>query len=333
MKNQLMYLVYGSNETYHREAQFSILSALYRSNLAPDFTVCVYTDQPQHYTTLPVETYTLSRSQLTDWYGELGYFHRAKLLAMQLAATRSEKTCFIDTDTFFLKNPGKLFAALKDNIAIVDELYYAALSQPVAANLAVAQALSALGIDPGNIPVINSGLFGLCARQRNIFEKAIQLNDVVYPASARSNTTEQLVLGMAASTQVDIIEDPQIIKHYWSRKSLFRAKALAFLDQYFANWQSDSAKQAFLLVNEKMPKPPALVRMAAKLILLTAPKKERQFLLESFYGAYSYKNPFDRACQFAWQEKANANLHEKYPEINISQAEQRWAARRLLKSQ
>ena len=92
MKNQLMYLIYGPAEIYHREAKFSILSALYRSNMAPDFTIVVYTDQPAHYTDLPVETYVLTAEQLDGWYGEQRYFHRAKLLVMQLAAERDEKT-------------------------------------------------------------------------------------------------------------------------------------------------------------------------------------------------------------------------------------------------
>lgn len=318
MQNQLMYLIYGPAEVYHREAKFSIFSALYRANLQPNFTIVVYTDQPQHYADLPVETYPLTERQLNEWYGELKYFHRAKLLAMQLAAGRAEKTYFIDTDTFFLKNPNQLFDLVTDEQAIADELYFASLPEVVAFAPAVAAELARLDIDSKHIPIINSGLFGLARSQMDVFAKAIALNDVMYPASNRSNTTEQLVLGMAASTQVKLAEDPQIIKHYWSRKQLFRAKALAFLAKHESNWQSADAKREFLLVNEKMPKPPALARSLAKLCLLLAPQSERQYLLESFYGSYNYANPFDAACKQAWSDKALENAQSKLRKLQIN---------------
>lgn len=331
MQNQLMYLIYGPAEVYHREAKFSILSALYRADLQTNFTIVVYTDQPQHYADLPVETYPLTEQQLNEWYGELKYFHRAKLLAMQLAAGLAEKTYFIDTDTFFLKNPNKLFELVTDEQAIADELYFASLPEVVAKAPAVAAELARLGIDSKDIPIINSGLFGLARSQMDVFAKAIALNDVIYPASGRSNTTEQLVLGMAASTQIKLAEDPQIIKHYWSRKQLFRAKALAFLVKHESNWQSEDAKQEFLLVNEQMPKPPRLVRSLMKVLLLSVPKNERQFLLEMFYGAYPYGNPYDAACKAAWREKALVNANDRFADFDAPKALNRIVARAFIK--
>lgn len=137
------------------------------------------------------------------------------------------------------------------------------------------------------------------------------LNDVVYPASGRSLTTEQLVLGMAASTKTTLVADDAVIKHYWSRKQLYRAKAFAFLERHLTQWDCAAARADFLLVTPALPKPPTIIRVLAKVLLFPVPKKKRQLLLELFYGRYPYRNPFDRACQSAWCEKAWENYQQK----------------------
>ena len=310
-KNQLIYLVYGPDAAYHAEARFSILSALYRSKAKPDFEIHVYTDAPLYYEGLPVQVKALSSETLEQWYGPLRYHHRAKLCLLQHAAPLTEKTVFIDTDTFFLRDPALLFAVVNAKTCVVDELYNSALPVLTASNTDVAALLDQYGINPQKIPVINSGLFGIARSNSPVLGMAMALNDAVYPASNRSITTEQLVLGMAAATKTALVADDAVIKHYWSRKQLFRAKAFAFLDKHGVNWDSDIARTDFLQVSPVLPKPPALVRVFAKLMAMLVIKQERQLLLELFYGCYPYRNEFDRACHTVWQQKAVDNYLEK----------------------
>lgn len=308
--HQLLYLVYGPDPAYHAEARFSILSALYRS-AQRDFTISVYTDAPQHYDGLPVAVHTLSADTLQQWYGPLRYHHRSKLCVLQQAAALADKTVFIDTDTFFLRDPALLFAAVDDKTCLADELYRSQLPAEWASDAAVAGLLAEAGINPQDIPVINSGLFGIARANSAVLDLALALNDVVYPASGRSLTTEQLVLGMAAGTRTQLVEDDGVIKHYWSRKQLFRAKAFAFLERHGAQWDTAVARADFLRVTPVLPKPPAVVRTLAKLLLVLLPGPRRQLLLELFYGRYPYRNPFDRACRDVWREKAWDNYRQK----------------------
>lgn len=311
--NQLLYLVYGADAAYHTEARFSILSALYRAKNSGEFHISVYTDAPFHYEGLPVQVHRLSDETLQQWYGALRYHHRAKLCLLQCAAPLADKTVFIDTDTFFLRDPVLLFNAVDDNTCLADELYESALPAPVASDADVAALLQQFGIEAEKIPVINSGLFGIARANCGVLDRALALNDAVYPASSRSLTTEQLVLGMAASTKTRLVADEAVIKHYWSRKQLFRAKAFAFIERHGARWDTDAARADFLQVTPVLPKPPALVRTLAKLLLILVPRYERQLLLELFYGRYPYRNPFDRACQPVWRDKAWGNYREKKP--------------------
>lgn len=309
--NQLLYLVYGPDAAYHAEARFSILSALYRSAASPDFQICVYTDAPPFYEGLPVQVQALPDETLQQWYGPLRYHHRAKLCLLQQAAPLAEKTVFIDTDTFFLRDPALLFAAVDDQTCLADELYESKLPAVTASDPAVAAMLVQCGINPQKIPVINSGLFGIACSNSAVLDMALALNDVVYPASNRSLTTEQLVLGMAASTKTRLVEDDTVIKHYWSRKQLFRAKAFAFIERHGSDWDSELARRDFLQVTPVLPKPPVLVRTLAKMLLILVPNQKRQLLLELFYGWYPYRNPFDRACHGVWREKAWDNYRQK----------------------
>ncbi len=310
-KPQLLYLVYGPDAAYHREAQFSILSALYRVADATQFVISVYTDAPAHYQHLPVTVYPLTTETLQQWAGELRYHHRSKLCVLQQAVPLASKTVFIDTDTFFLRDPARLFAAINDATCVVDELYYSQLPVAVVQDAAVDEQLQKAGIDPKNIPIINSGLFGIACSNAAVLDLALRLNDAVYPASNKSLTTEQLVLGMAAATQTALQADDGVIKHYWSRKQLFRAKTSAFIAKHGAQWDTEAARRDFLRVTPAMPKPPVLIRSLMKVLTLVVPQPARQLLLELFYARFPYRNPFDRACQDAWREKAWKNYYEK----------------------
>ncbi len=310
MKNLLVYLVYGPDPAYHAEARFSILSALYRSTQR-DFTISVYTDAPQQYAGLPVEVQMLAADTLQQWYGAQRYHHRSKLCLLQQVVPLADKTVFIDTDTFFLRDPSLLFAAVNDHTCLADELYRSQLPAAWAGDGVVSALLAQAGINPQDIPVINSGLFGIARANSRVPDLALALCDAVYPASQRSLTTEQLVLGMAAGTCTQLVADDGIIKHYWSRKQLFRAKATAFLARHGAQWDTAAARNDFRRVTPVLPKPPVLVRTLVKLASLRLPRRERQLLLELFYARYPYANPFDRACHAVWREKAIGNFTSK----------------------
>jgi hypothetical protein len=51
----------------------------------------------------------LTTETLQQWAGELRYHHRSKLCVLQQAVPLASKTVFIDTDTFFLRDPARLF--------------------------------------------------------------------------------------------------------------------------------------------------------------------------------------------------------------------------------
>jgi hypothetical protein len=316
VSRQLIYLVYGPDIAYHTEARFSILSALYRSGQQNNqdrekINILVYTDRPEFYRSLPVQAQPLTKTALEQWAGPHAYNHRAKLCLLQKVVPQAEQTVFIDTDTFFLQAPEQLFACFDEQTCLVDELRWDQLPETIAKDNQVAQLLAKHGINPARIPLINSGLFGIARKHHAVLDLALELCDAMYLPSGRFFAIEQLALGLAASTRVVPKQDPELIKHYWSRKNLFRAKVQAFVDQYLDSWDSREARRAFLLVTPEIPKPPRLVRLPLRFLSRFICQRERQLFMELFFGSYAYSNPFDRACQTAWLEKAVDNYLNK----------------------
>ena len=65
--HQLLYLIYGHQDVYRREAKFSILTALSQLKAGESLCIRVMTDRPQDYIGWPVETIALDEQTLAQW--------------------------------------------------------------------------------------------------------------------------------------------------------------------------------------------------------------------------------------------------------------------------
>ena len=122
--HQLLYLIYGKQEVYRREAKFSILTALAQLKQGESLCIRVMTDRPQDFIGWPVETIELDERTLTQWQGENGYLHRRKACAIAQGLKLADKTLFVETDTLFLKSPHCVFELIKPGQYVMDEFEY-----------------------------------------------------------------------------------------------------------------------------------------------------------------------------------------------------------------
>lgn len=90
---QLLYLVYGGQDVYRREAKFSILSALAKCKTPGELVIRVFTDNPDDFLGWPVDTVPLSAELLQEWQGVDGYYHRRKACAIAAGLELAEKHC------------------------------------------------------------------------------------------------------------------------------------------------------------------------------------------------------------------------------------------------
>ncbi|MBV4539216.1 MULTISPECIES: hypothetical protein [Pseudomonas] len=323
-KPQLVYLAFGP-ATYHQEACFSIVSALAHLRQTPDeaIDIQVYTDSPEPYAKLPVVVHALDEATRKAWNQPHGYHFRSKHVLMRQLLEQHPLAVLIDTDTFFRQSPMQLFRRIKTGTLLCN-----AIGARYGANpdcqlyKTLHQALQARGLADTQMPLVNSGVIGLTAADAATLDHSIALMDEYYPQARQAYTLEEFCLAVAAYRTLELAECTDVIHHYWSRKAQFRAKIQAWLHKHGDDPLSEAALADVYLVNDQLPRPPALHRLGYKAMSLTLPSHQRQFARELLYGCYAYANEFDRACAPAWWDKALENLHERHGRMEAEQLRQ-----------
>ncbi|KAA5835702.1 hypothetical protein F2A38_30530 [Pseudomonas chlororaphis] len=323
---QLIYLVYGA-ATYHQEAAFSIASALagLRETPGEALDIQVFTDNPAPYRDLPVRVRPLDENTRQAWIAPHGYHFRAKHVVMQQVLQESELALLIDTDTFFHCSPLELFRRIQPGTLLCNAfgMCYGA-NKESGLYQCLAGLLRERKLADDQMPLLNSGVIGLHRADADVLDRSIALMDELYPLANGAYTLEEFCLSVAAYRTKQVRECPDLIHHYWSRKQLFRAKIKAWLDKHGAAPTSGVALDETRLVTATLPRPPALQRLAYKIVTLALPGHQRQFMREILYGCYRHTNEFDQACAPVWWEKARENAEGRLKKPLNSHQLERW---------
>lgn len=311
---QLVYLAFGP-ATYHQEACFSIVSALAHldTQAGEALDIHVYTDNPAPYGQLPVTVHLLDETTRAAWNAPHGYHFRSKHVLLRQVLQQHPLAVLIDTDTFFRTSPLKLFQRVRPGHMLCNFIgprYGANQACLLYRNLVAI--LEQRGLADCQMPLLNSGVIGLSADDAATLDRSIALMDELYPLARTAYTLEEFCLAVAAYRTLEVAGCADVIHHYWSRKAQFRAKIQAWLHKHGDDLLSAPARADVALVNDQLPRPPALHRLGYKALSLTLPSRERQFARELLYGCYPYPNEFDRACAPAWWDKALENLNQRF---------------------
>ncbi|MGY4525346.1 hypothetical protein [Pseudomonas sp. TE21394] len=321
---QLVYLAFGP-ATYHQEACFSIVSALAHLDSAAGeaMDIQVYTDNPQPYAGLPVTVHLLDEATRQAWNAPHGYRFRCKHVLLRQVLQQYPLAVLIDTDTFFRKSPLELFARVGPGRLLCNAIVARYGSNQKCLLYKNLQAiLGSRGLADCQMPLVNSGVIGLTAEDAGTLDRSIAMMDEFHPLAREAYILEEFCLAVAAYRTLDLAECTDVIHHYWSHKAQFRAKIQAWLRKHGHDPLSHAALADVPLVNDQLPRPPALQRLGYKALSMTLPSHERQFARELLYGCYPYPNEFDRACAPAWWDKALENLNARHGNMQPEQLRQ-----------
>jgi hypothetical protein len=236
----LLYLLYGTRETYWRECKFSILSALHFLNQEPDhgIEIMLATDQPSQIEGWPVVIHPIKKETLEGWAGPDNYFHRSKNRVMaEVMDTYQGPTVFVDTDTYFLQSPSKLFERVAPGESVM-HLPEGRLvdDHPQLAAYAVGRALP----DPEggtytiseDSQMFNSGITGLHPSDRPLLDRALWLVDQLYGPTKVFNV-EQYGMGEVLHDRTKLHMSGDIIQHYWGfSRAFFHRDMRLFFEKY-----------------------------------------------------------------------------------------------------
>lgn len=323
---QLVYLVYGGKAEYHQEAKYSILSALHHAQ-GDCPRILLYTDEPAQFAGWPVDVIELDRVTLTAWTGPAAYLHRRKAAAIQDALKYADQSIFIDTDTFFLASPERLFERLAQSPWLVDEIegiwkeYRGKeLHEVLAPYLA-----SEHGVDQDML-LINSGVLGFSVEASSLMEDALTLIDVMHPMVPKVHVIEQVAVGVAARHLGQPAEARGIVRHYFSRKNYWRHMIAAFFRRHGETFSEDCV-QAVREVPIRRPKPIWWQRLAFRVKSLFLPSRVRSHAKLAYYAAVMVGEPYAEACGSGYADE----LRRKAIPAGESLDAQRWS--KVLSSQ
>lgn len=270
-RGRLVYLCYGASERHWLELRASLLSALRHLPGDCGVAVVVATDRPErvHALGLDVEVAHLEAATLARWRGRHDYNHRIKNAVVPWLLDRYETpVCLVDTDTFFIASPVKLF----DRIGPGRTLMHA--PEPHGAGDRIARALdgatlrSALGgawcFEEGGVNVWNSGVIGVDPSDRAILDEALWLSDEVYDRVKIFNV-EQFAFAQVFMRRSTVSEADDVVVHYWGAyRPFFHVRAR----RAFARVEGRSVDEqiaATASLHASPPGHPALRRLGLRL--------------------------------------------------------------------
>ncbi|WBO20839.1 hypothetical protein [Sphingomonas abietis] len=223
MTKTLLYLCYGKSR-YQQEAMFAILSANYFLSESDGVDVVVYTDRPDEFIWLGVETRFLNPDILGSWMGAGTYpFRRKVACLLDFLTERGGKVILADGDTYFLSNPAALFDRVGPGRHCLHMREIRLTQRTGTAGAILGQLFDTGAIrDLNGKPVAlypgesmwNSGIIGVHADDHHMLREALHLMDEIWQYEQRVHTVEQFALGHVMHAG-RLSEADDVVFHYW----------------------------------------------------------------------------------------------------------------------
>ena len=307
-RHQLLYLIYGNQDVYRREAKFSILTALSHSKNGKLPSIRILTDRPEDYAGWPVETVMLTQETLTLWQGENGYHHRRKACAMAEGLKLAEKTLFVDTDTLFTSDPNQIFNQIKPGHYLMDRLEYCwrdVCKRDEYVKLGEYLRTHGITADDG-FKLYNSGLCGLTDRDAPLLAASIEFIDEWTRDSFDIHTIEQIALSFAMRDK-PVREARKYIYHYFAEKRFFHGMQAFFFAQHGEAFSPELVEWCRDVPRVK-PYPSAWQRLKIKWKLRNHKGALKKIGRDLLYGSAAPDHPYYTACRHEWWESASREI-------------------------
>jgi len=241
----LAFLSYGNKKEYQWELFLSIFSALkqLRANHETDVMISVISDRNDFDPKLPIDHLRFSPEEFAQWtQSPRGFFnHRAKICALLKALDHYQSPIvYVDTDTYFLDNPAKLFDRVSAENTVMHHLECTRIENEPSYPLIIEKIGDGMTIDEVYLSrasvMFNSGVIGFLPIHRPLLEKALNLTDELYNIAPIFNL-EQFSVSASLNQFTNVSTSDDIVKHYFgpSRRFFHLQSSRLFPDFTAAN--------------------------------------------------------------------------------------------------
>ncbi|HTL90390.1 MAG TPA: hypothetical protein VL134_13400 [Leptolyngbya sp.] len=215
----LAYLSYGGKKCYQLELYFSILSALhFLRDPNSDIRICVISDRPKDFGNHPlIDQLSFSPAEFAEWTHGTSP-HRAKICALMKVMDQYRcPVALIDSDTYFLDHPSKLFERITPQQSVMfgfeHILHTDLLWQPLFEKLGDRIEFGNVYLDQQSA-MFNAGVVGLDFAHRSLLDQALALADQLNKTH-HGFTDEQLAFSIILSQVTNLSLSDDLIRHYW----------------------------------------------------------------------------------------------------------------------
>lgn len=221
--NTIAYLVYGNKPEYKLELTYSVLSAVHflRGELS-NTRIVLITDEANRRTDLPVEHLLFTEKDFAGRTRSGVYSHEAKVHALLAAMDHfGGAVVLVDTDTYFLSHPSKLFERVGPGKALMHAVdgtlgqfdYWrpilSTITGPVAGHNVSHQS-----------NMFNSGVVGVDQSARATMDAVIPIINKLHKVSPVFNI-EQFAFTAVLEKAFELSICPDIVYHYWGYERRF----------------------------------------------------------------------------------------------------------------
>ena len=221
--NTIAYLVYGNKSEYKLELTYSVLSAVHFLRREPSNTrIVLITDEKSRRTDLPVEHLLFTEKDFARWTRNGAYTHEAKVHALLAAMDQFDgAVALVDTDTYFLSHPSKLFERVGPGKALMHAIdgtlgqfdYWRPILTTITGPVA--------GYNVSHQSnMFNSGVVGVDQSARATMDHVVPIINELHKIRPVFNI-EQFAFTAVLEKAFELDVCPDIVYHYWGYERRF----------------------------------------------------------------------------------------------------------------
>lgn len=223
----IVYLVFGQDLSNHKQAVFSILTALLYKNDSDK--IIVVTDVPTYYKCIDHEDViiqAIASEQIKIWRGKHNYVFRVKIKALQFVAQHysNNPILYLDADTFFYKNLRTINKSLLagNNVMHINEGGLSSAKSKTKQNIykkIKGNTYYDVSINSKTC-MWNAGVVGIANKNKlATLNNVLAVCDALCDENIPMRLVEQLSFSIVLSKENKLVATNNYIGHYWGNKS------------------------------------------------------------------------------------------------------------------
>jgi len=225
---QLLYLACGSRSLQIQALYAAYSAVAYKSGV--NLAIHVFSDSPASFRVLENQicVHAVTPAQVKSWRGPGKYAYRMKIAALSELSSRFSESpiLFVDSDTFFIDELGKVLSRIDSRHAVLHRKEYPVLTCPTGQLQRFRRRMGKFRFRGSfvdlNADMWNSGVIGLHPSQFHLLNTVLAFIDAISP-KYNKQLVEQYAVSYFLQKNVEVRAADDCVFHYWQQKEEYQS--------------------------------------------------------------------------------------------------------------